>query len=320
MNIKEHFNILFSDDNQNKIPFEVANEKEDGTFTIFFKEVAAEDKNYVERTLQACGFVPVPAIISTEIASYGGLEYSNSAEILEAHQEELEKAAVALASEEFEEEGEEEVPEEVTSEIATSIADRVLAKLQEAPTFKNRAEIALGSIDAISDDSRLKVIGNPEMMKFANKVFDMISPGEDKSNYAAFLYNFDDFLLMHQPNAGSAPVTDEEEDDSSIGESASVIPVTDKPNAPIELANFIKLFGDVNTASAFLTDFQSYLPAEIAKGKNARSALLSALMKGMSGEAGLAAVAAWESGDAAALQSSLDTVVKTVVARLDGGA
>lgn len=311
-NVHDNFKILFSTENNN-IKYEVANAREDGTFTILFREVASEDKEYVERVLQAHGFVPVPDVISSEIASHGGLEYSNHPEIVET------------AFEDNEEDTEEEETSEIDPEDGLS-ADEVAnaaSYIKEllATKTKSRAEIAR-SLDGVTDETRLKVIGNPEMMKFANKVYDMVSPGEDKSTYAAFLYDFDDFLMMYRPNSdysagNESEDNEEEEETSSISESASV---NTAPNwKASEMANFITMFGDIHTASAFLTDFKDYLPAEIAKGKNARSALLSAMMKGMSGEAGLQAVAAWEAGDKDKLQSSLNTVVNAVVAKLGGG-
>lgn len=338
MDINNNFKILFSTENNN-IKYEVANIREDGTFTILFREIASEDKEYVERVLQAHGFVAVPDVISTEIASHGGLEYSNHPDVIEMafedDDEDIEDAEGDAPSEVDPEDGLSE------GEVASVEYNVLLKKLEEkgvpvsvrqwiAISGKSPAEIAR-SLDGVSDETRLKVIGNPEMMKFANKVYDMVSPGEDKSTYAAFLYDFDDFLMMYRPNNDYSAGGEEEESEepSSVAESAS----DDKGTIKVEhrgaslystpgwkaseVAGFINLFGDIHTASAFLTDFKDYLPAEIAKGKNARSALLSALMKGMSGEAGLAAVAAWEAGDSEKLQSALSTVVGQVVSKIE---
>lgn len=318
MDIHNNFKILFSTENNN-IKYEIANAREDGTFTILFREIASEDKEYVERVLQAHGFVAVPDVISTEIASHGGLEYSNHPDVIEmafeSDEEDIEDAEGDAPSEDDPEDGLGE------GEVAsTKLRMPVILRRLIAAAGKSPAEIAR-SLDGVSDETKLKVIGNPEMMKFANKVYDIVSPGDDKSTYAAFLYDFDDFLMMYRPNNDySTGGEDEEETPSSVAESANV-DFNEKGAISgwkvSEVANFINMFSDIHTASAFLTDFKDYLPAEIAKGKNARSALLSALMKGMSGEAGLAAVAAWEAGDSEKLQSALSTVVGQVVSKIE---
>jgi hypothetical protein len=311
---------------------------------------AKGEEAFASRVLESLGFVPVPALLRrSEIASHGGLEYTNDPEVIDSQYDgpaDVEQAAAlddtdngavddsnAVDIDDNTGDNEDDdAPEPVEDDTETAISIDAKGNLHinasggivlraTKKNIKVRArEVATPtSLDTVSDDSKLKVLGNPEMMKFANKVFDMVSPGEDKSNYAAFLYNFDDFLLMHQPDS-SYTETDEPDDgdDEDLGGSSI------SEMAKMRFGEFIKAFpGDIETAAAHFINYDGRLPLELArgkkkKGKNGRSAFLSVLMKGMSGDAGNDAIMAYGSGDKDKLKTALSHVVDKIVSTVSG--
>ena len=263
-------------------------------------EHAGEHKDHIVNVLEALNMVPVP-YNNRETASFGALEYTNDPDVIAAQYEGNDVDAEMASALDDE-------PEEIFNNDAVSIAiaadGSVRITSKGSLNIDGLAETAR-AIDAVADDSKLKVLGNPEMMKFANKVFDMISPGDDKSNYAAFLYNFDDFLLMHKPDSGYEQEEDDEEEGDDI----------DAPIMPMESASLAKIMGSKELAKSFIEDFNNFVveTAKKRKKKNPRSALLSVLMKAMSGEHGIDAVSAWEKQDVENLKVALSSVADTVV-------
>jgi len=272
--------------------------EEDSIAKVIVSDTKGETA-YVTNVLESFGFVPVPEYLRQEIASPSTLEYTNDPDTIAQQFEGDADPEMASALED-----EEDVLHETAHTLVSILPD---GTLNIRTIGESKPEIAR-SLDTVSDENRLKVIGNPDMMKFANKVYDMVAPGDDKSLYAAFLYDFDDFLFMYQPdtsytNTDTTESDDSEEVDDTPIESASMQHAT----------NFVKVFGDIEVAGAFLDSFNKYLPAELAKKKNPRGALLSVLMKAMSGEHGIDAVNAWSNQDVANLKSALDKVADAVV-------
>ena len=264
-------------------------------------EDPAQEEAHVVSILEALNMVPVP-YNNRETASFNAIEYTNDPDVIAAQYEGEADPEMASALDD-EDAGEELFTNEnmsitVASDGSVTIRSKGTLNVDGAETAR--------SLDAVSDESKLKVLGNPDMMKFANKVFDMVSPGDDKSNYAAFLYNFDDFLLMHKPDSTYTAEDDDGEDAEE-----------DELDTPaIESASLVKLFdGDVEVANAFIENFKTFAleTARKSKKKNPRSALLSVLMKAMSGEHGIDAVSAWEQQDLENLKQSLSRVADTIV-------
>ena len=290
------------------IPFTISHNGNSDIVKVIIPDVKGETA-FVSRILESMHMVPVPLLLSTEIASHGGLEYTNDPAIVESQFDDVNENA----SEDNDEEDHEAADVHyITKDDLRSILTETSARPQLS-LGRNRAE--LSSIDIVPDDIKLKIISNTEMKKFADKVFNMISPGDDMSNYAAFLLNFDDFLLMHRSDTDYVNTDEDgeegEEPSDNLKPRDSINELASK--SPEDVAGFLKLFNDMETASSFLSEFQKFLPAELAKGKNPRSQLLRVLMKAMSSEVGMSAVAAWEAKDQSKLRTCMEQVAETVV-------
>lgn len=143
---------------------------------------------------------------------------------------------------------------------------------------KHERGIELSNLAIDGDGKNLRVLTDIDSHKFAEKLYSQTLGNDvDRRTYAAFLYAFDNFLFLYKnPNADA-------EDDA---EEASV------KTGKLVLNKFIDQF------AAFLPQIApEHAEAETAKEKSARSQVLKALMKLMSGKHGIALTAAWESGD-----------------------
>jgi len=128
------------------------------------------------------------------------------------------------------------------------------------------------------DGKKLRVLTDVDSHKFADKLYTQtLGNDQDRSTYAAFLYAFDNFLFLYK-NQNPEVEDEAEEASAKVGRLA--------------LNRFIDKF------SAFLPQITpEHAEAETAKEKSARSQVLKALMKLMSGKHGISLTAAWEAGD-----------------------
>ena len=254
---------------------------------------------FIKQVFEAIHMIPVKRHAGFEVASSNSLEYTNDPAVFEAaHAEATDPEMDAALADDEDDTDEvtkdvENISAELNVEKPTPVAPPVVDAV--AP----RAEMARDSL-SVSDESKLKILTNSDMLKTANKIYDMISPGDDKSNYAAFLYNFDDFILAHRPDQDYA------EDGDDVEESDEAI---DLPSSPVtELSS--------STTLAYMENLYLEVAKGKKKGKNGRAKLLSVFMTGMSGEDGASATAAFESGDQDKLRAALIKIVDKVVGEI----
>jgi hypothetical protein len=143
------------------------------------------------------------------------------------------------------------------------------------------------------DGKDLRVLVDIDSHKFADKLYTQtLGNDEDRKTYAAFLYAFDNFLFLYK----NQEAREDEPEEASV-----------KSN---------KVF--LNT---FIDKFSAFIPqgtpenagAETAKEKSARSQVLKALMKLMSGKHGLTLVSAWESGDVDKAADAMGNIMEGIL-------
>jgi len=168
------------------------------------------------------------------------------------------------------------------------------------------SELSNSAVTSIDGDGRaFRVLTNPEMHKFAMKVYTgMLGNNENMANYGIFAYDLDNFLSMHQ-NTNTSFDDDEEEsgeDESiSVPESASILTVA-------ELAD--TLFNA--NADEFLTVFGKHIP-ETANNKFIGKIILGILVKVVGGAVGKALLNAWERRNKGAFERILFSIVSIIV-------
>ena len=167
-------------------------------------------------------------------------------------------------------------------------------------------DVGLNNLD---DDGRaLRVLSSSESHRFAQKIYQSMLGNDNMGGYAAFLQDFDRFLLTHKGKGDIAfggKKRNEEASEETVEQRIS--------------ANFLELMEkayavDLPWAVPNADDAIVVAAVEIAKKKqkNGRAGLLSALMKAISGDAGDAAVKAWDDKDSEKLNEVLTDAVKKV--------
>lgn len=162
---------------------------------------------------------------------------------------------------------------------------------------------------AIDDDGRqMRILVSQEAHRFAQKIYQNMLGNENMAGYAAFLHDLDRFLHNHKGD-GDLTFSGKRRGNS---EEAST------PESRV-LLNFMELMenasaGELPWAANDASDAIIVAAVEIAKKKqkNGRAGLLSALMKAISGDAGDAAVKAWDDKDSEKLHEILTDAVKKV--------
>ena len=214
-----------------------------------------------------------PTYSNAEIASQGMLQYTNDPAVVEISNMELLLDDDSAETEEASEENDESVTENF-------------------------------SIDG--NRQRLRILRDPENKKLADKIYaGLLGNTEDFSSYPAFLFEFDTFLYSHRPELEDQARNNVEGDDDDAME------FNDRPK------NLKSLRGTKEKASVDdpllnviqLTNFA----IEFAKEKSSRSAVLSSLMKHMSGSAGASVISAWENGDVDKMAEAFGELVGKVM-------
>lgn len=146
----------------------------------------------------------------------------------------------------------------------------------------------------IPEEDRLRVLITPEMHKVASRIFAMLGDSADMAAYASFLRAFDNLLVQYGGIAAQPRNPDSEETKEAITESAFAIEMAALGDLLIEEARRRK---------------------KKKKGWNeGRSGLLSAIMKGLSGEKGERIQSAWDNLKPDAFSEAMGNVVSTAVA------
>jgi hypothetical protein len=135
-----------------------------------------------------------------------------------------------------------------------------------------------------AEHERLKVLTTPEMHKTAARIFSSLGDSADMAAYVGFLRDFDGLLSRYGGVAAKSRMPLDEEETA------------------------------FNTDIAALSDF--FLEEAKKRGKkkgysDGRSGLLSALMKGLSGESGEKVQSAWDGLKVEAFKESMSNVVAT---------
>jgi hypothetical protein len=165
----------------------------------------------------------------------------------------------------------------------------------------------LGSGDLADDGRHMRILVTQESHRFAQKIYQNMLGNENMAGYAAFLNDLDRFLNTHK-GSGDLAFSGKRRGSEEASTAEGRI-----------LLNFLELMeyanaGELPWATDNADDAIVVAAVEIAKKKqkNGRAGLLSALMKAISGDAGDAAVKAWDDKDSEKLSEVLTEAVKKV--------
>lgn len=143
-----------------------------------------------------------------------------------------------------------------------------------------------------ADADRLKVLTTPEMHKMAQRIYSSLGEAGDMARYVGFLREFDNMLQKYGgPSATPrAPVEDMDEEVAALGELADLINVEEAKKKG-------------------------------KKGgyKQGRSGLLSALMKGLSGDTGEAVQTAWDNAEVGPFIKAMKPVITEAIKVMKDG-
>jgi hypothetical protein len=147
---------------------------------------------------------------------------------------------------------------------------------------------------------KLRVLCDPENKKLADKIYGgLLGNTGNYGNYASFLFEFDTFLRSHRPELEEETRRNMEDDENDYDE--------DERPSNIKTLREEASINEIDIASFVL---------EFAKEKSARSAVLSALMKLMSGSKGAEVIEAWEKGDPEAMGEAFSNVAVSLMQQM----
>ena len=167
--------------------------------------------------------------------------------------------------------------------------------LEDSGQDTSGSELSAASVTPIDGDGRaFRVLINPEMHKFAMKVYTgMLSNNENMANYGIFAYDLDNFLSMHMNSDPSFDEEGEEED----GE------VTVPEAASVTVSEVASVFFNA-PAEDFVVTFGKYMP-ETANAKFIGKVILGIIVKVLGGAIGKALLSAWQAKNKGAFERIL---------------
>lgn len=231
--------------------------RETGGVVVYLDD--SNDANLIPKIVEMYGYQPDP----TEVASSNVLHF---VEVADFDEDEDDEESIDDESIDDDSDGEDE---------------------EDGDDEETEGKSGGEGLNNLDDDGRsLKVLASPESHRFAAKIFQDMLGNDNMAGYAAFLQDFDRFLVQHK-GRGDIAFGGKRKKDSEISS---------------EEDDFFEVAFDlIETAK---------------KKKEGRAGLLSALMKAISGDAGDAIVKAWDAGDAEKLKELLGSATEKVASNL----